>query len=245
MHDRRPQTGQTRFVRKEGIWLPLLLALGLHFIFLGLPMTWQWPRTDESNAQIELELITYIPQAPTPTESPPEPETPAPLALPEPVTPEPEPSKTVVGTQPELTPAVTPPAELRTPPAPVLKRDLESMSEQDRQMLTNVILSRQFITEKSAADQLFGTPIHQHSTEPRKEFHYPSRQNMISMLDQPMPDIPFAHEPGLIYFAYDPGVKGDLQRFWDVITPEFGWRTKNGTEVKCILMVVIIGCGWK
>jgi len=68
---------------------------------------------------------------------------------------------------------------------------------------------------------------------------------MIDMLDQPMPDVPFAYTPGLIYFAYDPGLKGDIQRFWDVITPEFGWRTKYGTEVRCKLILVIVGCGWK
>jgi hypothetical protein len=65
------------------------------------------------------------------------------------------------------------------------------------------------------------------------------------MLDQPLPDVPFAYTPDLVYFAYEPGVKGDLQRFWDIITPEFGWRTKYGTEVKCGLLLVIIACGWK
>ena len=65
------------------------------------------------------------------------------------------------------------------------------------------------------------------------------------MLDQPMPDLPFAYTRGLVKFAYDPGLKGDLQRFWDVITPEFGWRTKNGTEFRCIWVLIIGGCGWK
>ena len=65
------------------------------------------------------------------------------------------------------------------------------------------------------------------------------------MLDQPLPDLPFAYTHGLVNFAYEPGVKGDLQRFWDVITPEFGWRTKYGTEVKCILILVVAGCAWK
>ena len=28
-------------------------------------------------------------------------------------------------------------------------------------------------------------------------------------------------------------------------TPEFGWRTRYGTEVKCALILVIVGCAWK
>jgi hypothetical protein len=79
----------------------------------------------------------------------------------------------------------------------------------------------------------------------KKEFHYPVRQNMMTMLDQPVPDLPFAYTPDLIYFAYDPGVKGDLQRMWDAITPEFGWRTDNGTEFKCKWILIIAACGWK
>ncbi len=126
-----------------------------------------------------------------------------------------------------------------------LQPDLNTMSKIERRQLTNTILARQFFTEESAVDQLFGKPLPQHNTEIQKEFHYPLRQNMISMLDQPMPEVPFGYTPDLVYFAYEPGVKGDLQRFWDVITPEFGWRTKYGTEVKCILLLVIVGCGWK
>ena len=68
---------------------------------------------------------------------------------------------------------------------------------------------------------------------------------MLTMLNRPMQDLPFEYTPGLVHFAYVPGVRGDLQRFWDVITPEFGWRTNNGTEVRCKLLLVVIGCGWK
>ena len=126
-----------------------------------------------------------------------------------------------------------------------LQPDLETMNNIERRQLTNTILTRQFFTEESAVDQLFGKPLPQHNTEIQKEFHYTLRQNMISRLDQPLPEVPFAYVSDLVYFAYEPGVKGDLQRFWDVITPEFGWRTKYGTEVKCVLVLVIIGCGWK
>ena len=36
----------------------------------------------------------------------------------------------------------------------------------------------------------------------------------------------------------------DLQRFWDKLTPEFGWRTKNRTKVQCRWVLVIVACGW-
>ena len=119
------------------------------------------------------------------------------------------------------------------------------MSEPEKRLLTSTILARQFITEESATDQLFGKPLQQPGTELYKEFHYPLRPDLLTMLDKPIPDVPFDYTPGLVYFAYDPGVKGDLQRFWDVITPEFGWRTKYGTEVRCVLVLVLVGCGWK
>lgn len=52
------------------------------------------------------------------------------------------------------------------------------------------------------------------------------------------------HTPGLIRFAYATGMKGDLHRFWDAITPEFGGITKYGTEIKCKWVLVIVGCAW-
>jgi len=105
-----------------------------------------------------------------------------------------------------------------SPQARDLEHDLEKMSEQAKRRMTNSILTRQFISEQSEADKLFGKPLVAYSSEPQKAFHYPVRQDMIAMLDQPMPEVPFAYTPRLINFAYDPGLKGDLQPFWDVIT---------------------------
>ena len=119
------------------------------------------------------------------------------------------------------------------------------MTPMEKTLLTHTILSSQFITDEPAADQLFGPVIARYSIETQKEFHYPDKASLVSMLDQPMQELPFAYTPGLIQFAYAPGVKGDLQRFWDVITPEFGWITDHGTEVRCIWVLVIARCGWK
>ena len=247
MHTRRQKPMQTRTGRKAGIWLALCCALALHAIFLLLPMAKQIPPDDKLLAAIELQLTTFRQQPPAPPEAIPEPE-----ALPPEPDPEAEPlliseqPQTTAANETEVKPVVVEPPPIKTTPiARNLRRDLDSMSEPEKMRLTNTILSRQFFTEESAADQLFGKPLPQHNTEIRKEFHYPLRPDLVAMLDQPLPEVPFAYTADLVYFAYDPGVRGDLQRFWDVITPEFGWRTKYGTEVKCIMVLVIIGCGWK
>ena len=228
---------QTRAGKKTGIWLALAVALGLHAIILLLPITRQIPLDEYDGAQIELQLTRFTPP-PVPLAPLQPPETIPPVSLPEPVA---EPAKVIAEAQAEvITQIVT-----TSPQARDLEHDPEKMSEQAKKRLTDSILSRQFIPEESEADKLFGKLLEQHSSEPQKEFHYPARPSMISMLDQPMSEVPFAYTSGLVKFAYAPGVKGDLQRFWDVITPEFGWRTKNGTEFRCVWVLIIGGCGWK
>lgn len=202
------------------------------------------PVSQKHRASIELQLTTFSPQAPAPSAALPEPEILSPEPAPEIPT---EPRKVALE---KPTEAQAEPTTDEPPPAANLftrqwQRDLDDMSEPEKEQLTSTILARQFITEESAADQLFGKPVQQPGTELYKAFHYPLRPDLITMLDQPIPDVPFAYTPGLVYFAYEPGVKGDLQRFWDVITPEFGWRTKYGTEVRCVLVLVLVGCGWK
>jgi len=238
MQNRRQTRVQIRTGERTGIWLALAVALGLHTVILLLPIASQKPPTENDRAQIELQLTTFTPSLPAPQVPAQPPETIPPVSLPDP---SPEPPIAIVEAQAK----VDSPVLSASPQTRDLEHDPENMSEQAKSRLTNSILTRQFISEESEADKLFGKPLVQFSSEPQKEYHYPFRQSMISMLNQPMPEIPFAYTPGLIRFAYDPGVKGDLQRFWDVITPEFGWRTKNGTEFKCIWVLIIGGCGWK
>ena len=234
---------QTRKGNISRIWLALAVALGLHAIILFIPISSQTPLGHDTGAQIELQLTTFSPQPHTIQPPVQEPKIARPERRPEPL---PEPVPEPVATKPEVDPGKPePPMSPHTLKARELKHDLDNMSGPEISRLTNAILSRQFTTEEPAIERIFGMPFEQHSSELQQEFHYPLRQDMISMLDQPMPDVPFAYTPGLIKFAYDPGVKGDLQRFWDVITPEFGWRTKNGTEFKCIWVLIIAGCGWK
>lgn len=238
MQNCRQAQVQIRTENKTGIWLALAVALGLHTVILLLPITSQKPPTENVRAQIELQLTTFTPPLPAAQVPAQLPETIPPVSLNEP---SPEPPIAIVEAQDE----VESPVLTTSPQARDLEHNPEKMSEPAKSRLTNSILTRQFISEEPEADKLFGRTLEQHSSEPQKEYHYPVRQNMIAILDRPMQDLPFAYTPGLVNFAYDPGVKGDLQRFWDVITPEFGWRTKNGTEFKCIWVLIIGGCGWK
>ena len=226
--------------KAAGIWLALALALSLHLVILLLPVVGGAPVETGSRQAVEIQLATTaarpveqpVAQAVTKTE-PPEP---SPAAVPPP-------------SAPALTRRTEAPMEGKPPASETvarpLTRELENMSRSEKAVLTHTILLRQFITEESVADQLFGKPLVADGAETRKEFHYPPRPGLIEMLDRPLPEVPFAYTPGLVYFAYEPGLKGDLQRFWDVITPEFGWRTKYGTEVRCGLILIIVGCVWK
>ena len=234
MSKRQQARVQTRTETRTSIWLALAAALALHALLLFLPLTGKIPVTESSPAQIELQLTTFSPQPPAPEVPLPQPET----QLPEPMI---ESREDIVQRPSEALPREPP----TNPAVQITEQEVRRQDEQKKKRLASVILSRQFITEESAADRIFGKPLRPQQAVMQEGFHFPARQNMIAMLDQPMPDLPFAYTPGLVHFAYDPGVRGDLQRFWDVITPEFGWRTNNGTEFRCVLLLVIVGCGWK
>jgi len=233
--------------KTAAIWLALLAALGIHGVLLLLPLNRQAPVVEHLPARIELQLSgsEAYPEA--------EPEISPPLSAHLPL-PEPEPTPLTPSPSVEGIAATEPVADTVEPVLPVTRPqatvtakalDLDQLSEEQKNRLTSTLLTRQFIIEKSAVEKLFGQQVEQQPPAPGKEFHYPVRPDMITMLDQPMPDLPFEYTPGLVRFAYDPGLRGDMQRFWDKITPEFGWTTRYGTEVKCIWVLIIGGCGWK
>jgi hypothetical protein len=232
--------------KKSRIGLAFLIALGFHALILILPLTGETPAPEKTLTQIEVWLTTFTtPSLPPPVEPAlPEP-SPEPEQTPEPEPPS-EPIESMVESKPDIEPVNPEPAEpMPLPQITGLTRDVDSMTATERSRLTSTILSSQFITEKSAADESFGRPFELNITAPQKDFHYPIRPDLLVMLDKPMQELPFAYTPNLVHFAYDPGVKGNLQRFLDVITPEFGWKTRYGTEVKCIWVLMIVGCGWK
>lgn len=214
---------------KTSISLALACALGLHLLILLVPISRHSPPADNQPAMLELQLTTVPAPAPEPVETQDQ------IVVEETVPEEiiPDPAKVIAESISE-----PPPAE----PAEV---DLEPIIDQKRRRLSRSILSARLLPEESEADKIFGRPLEIPNQPNYAEFSRPIGQNMITMLEQPMPELPFAYTPGLVHFSYDPGVRGELQRFWDVITPEFGWRTDNGTEFKCIMVLVIFACGWK
>ena len=214
-------------------WIALAVAIILHAIFLLMPLSKKSPVTATRPAQIELQLTTHSPPPVAAETDDQQVEAP----IPEPVIE----NESIAKTKPavvQATPSSEPTLQLR-------KSGTEFPLEKKKPLSVISILAAPFITEVSEADKIFGRPIGQDTTEYRREFHYPVRRDLISMLDEPLPELPFAYTPGLVHFAYEPGLKGDLQRFWDVITPEFGWRTDNGTEFRCVWVLVVMGCGWK
>jgi hypothetical protein len=233
----------SRTGKSISLWLAFLAALLLHIVILLLPVTKRLYPEQQHVAQIEVQLS--VPEIPDRT--PPVQPEPVELSPPEPVAESPpETPQAMVEALDEVAP-VEPQRPLMTSTAPVPKipPSPEQLNVAEQKLLSATILSRQFISEKPVTEELFGGQYRPDSTEPQREFHYPLRPDLLAILDQPMPELPFAYTPGLVRFAYDPGVRGDLQRFWDVITPEFGWRTRYGTEVRCIYVLVIVACGWK
>jgi hypothetical protein len=233
---------QLRAGKNAGIWLALAAALGIHVIILLVPVSRQLPLSESSHELIELQLTTVDQQAP---------EEPVTIEESDRVATVPEPRKVAeedvspVVHQPEAVPEEDPPV---LPPKAQFAdstNEPDSTEQATNSQLTNAILSRQFITEKTITEELFPDTLAKENVGFQAEYNNPERQSMIAMLNQPMPELPWAYEPGLIHFAYDPGIKGDLQRFWDVITPEIAFRTKYGTEVRCIWVLVIGGCAWK
>lgn len=225
----------------------MAMALVLHGMFLLLPAAGEKQPAQARQRPIEIELGKTETQAPISVAQEAEPETnpPEPVSEPAPATPPPpaqNPPETFTASPPPRTPEPEATVETRFP---AYERDFNMLSDMEKKLLTSTILARQYITEESAADRLFGKVLVQDSDDFQKDFHYPLRKDLVEMLNQPLPDLPFEYTSGLVYFAYDPGLKGDLQRFWDIVTPEFGWRTKYGTEVKCALILIIPGCVWK
>jgi len=237
--------GPFRSGKKPAIWPAIAVAIALHAIFLLLPVMEKKQAMQNRQPALEIELTAVEMQPPDSVARTPEPEIRIPVKEPAPeVSPPPalKPPENFTAAQPVE--ALEAQATTINPDR-VDERDYDKLSEVEKKVLTSTILARQYITEESAVDRLFGKPLVQASSDVQKDFHYPLRKDLIEMLDRPLPDLPFEYTPGLVYFAYDPGLRGDLQRFWDVITPEFGWRTKYGTEVKCALILIIPGCVWK
>ncbi len=247
-------TGHFRTGGKTAIWVSFLLAVSLHAVFFLLPLLPETPKPGVSEVRIDLQFSKV---SPAPTESI------EPLAVTVPKMPAPQPEATLetepvpeneadenepdrqVAEIPKEQDIANPARENIAPASPGGRTALEQLDDLEKELLTRALLTRQFIKEESMTEQLFGRPLVTNEADPVANFQVPVRTSMITLLDKPMPDLPFAYQEGLVHFAYDPGVRGDLQRFWDVITPEIAFRTRYGTEVRCIWILILGGCAWK
>ncbi|MEJ8567289.1 hypothetical protein [Elongatibacter sediminis] len=132
-------------------------------------------------------------------------------------------------------------------PASVDSRSNESATQApdaaDPPITARSLIARQFLPENphSTADLTLARAA---ASRLDPDFQFPERQNMYELLDRRLPHLPFDYEPGLVTFSYEPGWRGEIQRAWDFLTPEFGWITKNGTHVECRFVLVVAGCGW-
>lgn len=71
----------------------------------------------------------------------------------------------------------------------------------------------------------------------------PPPGDVMLALQHRLPQLPFG-STGLDLAFYSNGTRGDLERFGDAITQEFGFQTRFGTRVKCVVMVVLLVCSW-
>ena len=212
------------------IWLAPAITLVLHALLLLLPLSRQLPPDADGSNIIEVQLISAaaipVSQEPVPGAS---------LA---------EESMEAKHEPPQIKALM--PSDPSTASLTAIRQESDrtpdQMSVEEKNRLTHRILVSPYITEESVTEQLFGQPPGQDIPVP--DFHFPGKEDMITMLNSPMPDLPFDYTQGLIKFSYEPGVIGDVQRFFDVITPEFGWTTRYGTKVKCTWVLLIAACGW-
>jgi hypothetical protein len=166
MQDSKQLPVKIRTGKKTGIWLALIAALSIHVIIVFLPIGRQLTVSEPPDAQIEIQLTTFS--------SPPEPQPPE-MEV-EPPLPEIEPAP--------HPPRPQPPVMASIPKTEDLNARLETIDQLERRKLTNSILTRQFITEESVTDKIFGRQVSQQRSEFQKEFHYPVRNIIISLLDK-------------------------------------------------------------
>jgi len=136
-------------------------------------------------------------------------------------------------------PAAEPPApEPLPPPSPLSPSEIV----RDDLGLRARILASPYLDEESMTANLFS--MRTESKEKNAAFHFRDRPNMDSNLNPVPNQLPFANGPHFVVASYTPGLTGDVQRFFDTVTLEKEWVTKNGTRVKCAWVLILGGCGW-
>ncbi len=213
----------------------LLLAVLVHITVLWWLGKLPLPAPVRSSA-LEVQLLSPRPAAP------PEPQNPvAPPAQPLPAP--------VLETTPEMPPATK--AEAVTPPLPS-PRPVQQPPETEpsstvptsvpapSQPGAEELLSRISRYRLDGQSQLEAAPA---APLPTPVLGLANQTNMLTSLARPLPELPF--EPGEMGLNFYPaGIRGDIARGFDKITPEFGFVTSFGLEIKCKYVLVIVSCGW-
>ncbi len=214
-------------------WLALLAHLVALWWLAGLPLP--APIADDRPA-LRFELV---PERVVPL--PPESER-APIVEPAPETISVQPIETI----PEPTPAEPAPANpapaqpvptVRVPPteAPDVKEEAQAPRAED-------ILKR--MRRYRIDDEPRLTPAGPQAPPAPLALGLADQTNLLAELDGPLPQLPF--EPGEMGLQfYSAGVKGDIARTFDRITPEFGFVTNFGLEVRCKYVLIVVSCGWR
>lgn len=231
-----PQWSAARWARKPRLlrwfWLALLAHLAALWWLAGQPLP---APPGSGRPAISVELVpgsapplppAPVPADPRPAAEPLEPAPPAPQSA-EPIAASPADSS-------EPGPTVSlPPAG--APPEAGLDRSDPPPTAQD-------LLKR--LRRYRVDDGPRLTPT---GPEPRRapsELGLANQTNMLAELDRRLPELPFAPgEMGLPF--YSAGVRGDIARTFDRITPEFGFVTSFGLEVKCRYVLILVSCGWR
>lgn len=203
-----------------GIWPALAITAALHVALLFVTVERDSPAPPEPSQVVDISLVTPAPPEPVVVEPPP---------------PAPEPRVADRAVEP---PATEPP--LPNPEPPATEPAPASVDVVDLDQLAPRIKAAPWLDDDTPESVFGDNPA---PAEPLPDFRWAERTDMITMLDQPLPALPFA-DPDLVDFAYAPGVMGSMHRGFDKITPEFGWTSKTGFKVRCKLILIVVGCGW-
>ena len=223
-----PLYSRARLGGNGRFYVALGLALAVHAGLFVLPIQKQQARLAKAHGLLSVRLATLSAEDGPGHHFPVESETQPPVQSDRSVPPIPAPPSAD-------TEALS--AEPKTRPARVDAVDTERVKRS--------ILASQFLPAEQKSPEGFSLQAPENATELRPDFYLPHRASMYEVMMPPLPELPFAHEPGFVQFSYTaPGFLGELQYFFDVITPEFEFKTKHGTRVKCALILVIAGCVW-
>lgn len=128
------------------------------------------------------------------------------------------------------------PADVSPPGVPA-----EAESADVPQPESHAILSRLSRYRLDGQSKLEVPP--QTATRPRRLGELPA-VDYFPRFHRPPPLLPFAERPLELNF-YPPGMHGQLVRTMDRLTPEFGFTTSFGLEIRCVYVLVAVSCGWR